>query len=75
MADLTPEEMVNQWPFVYRGGGYWRRKDAPVGEAAEIYHGKHAMEAFAEFVAEMNSLGYCIKNENSLPDIQTPNVD
>lgn len=39
---------MDDFPFEYVGGGYWRKSGAPAGEPAEILHGGKALAAAAE---------------------------
>lgn len=42
--DKEKEEKIKElFPFIYEGGGYFRRK-APIGVKSEIIHGMEAIE-------------------------------
>lgn len=47
---MTAEELVNNFPFEYVSGGYYRQKDAPKGQPTEMIHGQAALKKLAEFV-------------------------
>jgi len=37
-------ELKELFPFEYQGGGYFRKRDIPIGKNAEILHGEQAVK-------------------------------
>ena len=47
---MDDEQMIDEFPFEYKGGGYWRHKGVPKGDKAEILHGEQVLEEFLDHV-------------------------
>lgn len=43
---------ILNFPFEYKGGGYFREKGVPKGEPAKVLHGDHAIEAAIKHATE-----------------------
>ena len=52
MSDKVPK-LDELFPFVYKGGGYFREKNAPIGVSGEMLHGREAVEYLYEKMKEM----------------------
>lgn len=44
LASQTP------FPYEYMGGGYFRKEDVPIGQTAEMLHGKQAIDKFRQLI-------------------------
>lgn len=51
--DDTIKKAVQQYPYEYVGGGYYRMKNSPKGVSAPIIHGDHIVEHIITFTVNM----------------------
>jgi len=53
----APYRAPDDFPFEYKGGGFFRQKGIPVGESAEMRHGEEIVEEALKYAqTERNQL-------------------